>query len=96
MDAFFPAEQDRNIVLGPLKVTGMGERVDIRAKVEGGGSTGQAGAVCLGVARALRRYSETFEPVLREAGLLTRDARRKERKHYGRKGARRSFQWTKR
>ncbi|HKB14772.1 MAG TPA: 30S ribosomal protein S9 [Planctomycetota bacterium] len=93
---FFRGDQDRAIATSPLKCTGMGERVDVWANVEGGGSTGQAGAVCLGLARALRRYSETFEPALRDAGLLTRDSRKKERKHYGRKGARRSFQWTKR
>ncbi len=93
---FFRGDQDRAIATSPLKCTGMGERVDVWVNVEGGGSTGQAGAVCMGLARALRRYSETFEPALREAGLLTRDSRKKERKHYGRKGARRSFQWTKR
>lgn len=92
----FPAEQDRIIVLQALKHTGMGDRVDVWANVVGGGLSGQSGAISLGIARALFRYSEAFEPILRGAGLLTRDSRRKERKHYGHKGARRSFQWTKR
>ena len=92
----FPSEQDRIVVLQAFKVTGMGERVDVWANVRGGGLSGQSGAISLGIARALRRYSEAFEPILREARLLTRDSRRKERKHYGHKGARRSFQWTKR
>jgi small subunit ribosomal protein S9 len=93
---YFPSEQDRIAVLAPLKATELTESVDILARVEGGGLTGQSGAVRLGVARALREYNPALEPLLRRGGWLTRDARRKERKHYGRRGARRSFQWTKR
>ena len=64
--------------------------------MNGGGTSGQAGAISLGIARALVKTDESHMEVLRENGLLTRDSRMKERKKYGRKGARKSFQWTKR
>ncbi len=70
--------------------------VDVTVGVLGGGVTGQAGAVSLGVARALIRFNPDLEEVLRERKLLTRDSRKKERKKYGRAGARRSFQFSKR
>jgi small subunit ribosomal protein S9 len=70
--------------------------VDVFVRVEGGGTTGQAGAVLLGIARALKSYDPTLLPVLREGGYLTRDSRMVERKKPGKAGARRSFQFSKR
>jgi len=70
--------------------------IDIKANVRGGGISGQAGAVSLGIARALVELEPELRPTLRKGDLLTRDPRAKERKKYGRKGARRRFQWTKR
>lgn len=72
------------------------EDIDIKAKVKGGGISGQAGAVSLGIARALVELEPELRVTLRKGDLLTRDPRAKERKKYGRKGARRRFQWTKR
>ncbi len=80
----------------PLMVTGMEGRIDVIANVKGGGLSGQAGAVSLGISRCLAEWSPEFHSLLRKADLLTRDPRAKERKKYGRKGARRRFQWTKR
>jgi len=80
----------------PLKVSKMQDQFRVRAMVHGGGKVGQAGAVSLGIARALVQYDEKLRSGLRREGLLTRDPREKERKKYGRKGARRSFQYTKR
>jgi small subunit ribosomal protein S9 len=96
LDAFFPVERHRAAVLAPLKATKLLGKYDISAEVTGGGMTGQSEAVMLGVARALRHISGENDPVLRESGLLTRDSRMKERKKYGRRGARRSFQFSKR
>ena len=83
-------------MLKPLRATEQEKEYDVIAKVEGGGPTGQAGAVQLGIARALVKARETLEPVLREHGLLTRDSRMKERKKYGQPGARKRFQYSKR
>ncbi|RME77082.1 MAG: 30S ribosomal protein S9 [Planctomycetota bacterium] len=96
LDVHFPREIDQNRVLEPLRVTRALGKYDVFAKVEGGGITGQAGAVSLGIARALVRADASFEPVLRAAGLLTRDPRMVERKKYGQKGARARFQFSKR
>lgn len=96
LDSFFPVERQRSHVLAPLKATKTLGKYDITADVQGGGPTGQADAVMLGVARALHQISADNDPVLREEGLLTRDSRMKERKKYGRKAARRSFQFSKR
>ena len=96
LENYFPAERYQAAVLAPLRATKMLGKFDIIANVDGGGLTGQAGAVMLGVARALLEVSEDMDPVLREAGFLTRDSRMKERKKYGRRGARRSFQFSKR
>jgi len=110
VDAYFTETKDRNAVVSPLMVTEMRGRVDVVAKVQGGGHTGQAGAVCQGVARALKQMfglTTTAEETsdegvvnmakrLRDSGYLTRDGRMKERKKYGRKGARKSFQFSKR
>ena len=84
------------LVEQPLKATQMMDQFRIRTKVAGGGLAGQAGAIRLGIARALVRYDEKLKPALRKHGFLTRDPRAKERKKPGRKGARKSFQYTKR
>lgn len=113
---FFPVIQDQGAVVGPLELLDMRNRLDVFVNVRGGGHTGQAGATCQGVARALKLMFGTDEPApaapvegetaevtedgigkkLRDSGFLTRDSRMKERKKYGRKGARRSFQFSKR
>ncbi|HYT87333.1 MAG TPA: 30S ribosomal protein S9 [Gemmataceae bacterium] len=113
---FFTEDKDRNAVLGPLELTEMRNRLDVIIKVHGGGISGQAGAICQGIARALKimfggqpEATETagvdgeaaaagggMAKKLRDSGFLTRDGRMKERKKYGRKGARKAFQFSKR
>ena len=80
----------------PLKVTEQADKVDIRARVLGGGLSGQAGALRLGIARALTIMNEELRSVLRHADLMTRDPRMRERKKYGQPGARKRFQYSKR
>ncbi|TMQ72129.1 MAG: 30S ribosomal protein S9 [Candidatus Eisenbacteria bacterium] len=82
--------------LHALTVTQMAEKFDLLARVRGGGLTGQAGALRMAIARALAREDETLRPLLSREGLLTRDARMKERKKYGQPGARKRFQFSKR
>ena len=110
LEGYFTEDKDRNAVLGPLQLTELRGRVDLSATVRGGGYTGQAGAICQGTARALKEmFGLQTEPAgdgedtgskmakkLRDSGYLTRDGRMKERKKYGRKGARKSFQFSKR
>ena len=84
------------LVQQPLKAANLLDQFRIRAKVYGGGIAGQAGAIRLGIARALVAYDEKFRPIFRKEDYLTRDPREKERKKTGRKGARKSFQYTKR
>lgn len=84
------------IIEQPLHAAKVMDRFEVRAKVHGGGIAGQAGAIRLGIARALVSYDEKLKATMRENGFLTRDPREKERKKFGRKGARRSFQFTKR
>ena len=129
LEGYFTEPKDRQAVMGPLKIVDLRNRLDVFATVQGGGFTGQAGAVCQGVARALKQMfglsmpatastprpavtsdgtapSEGAAPAedpittmakrLRDSGYLTRDGRMKERKKYGRKGARKSFQFSKR
>lgn len=86
----------RMIVEAPLKTANMAEQFRVKAKVNGGGIAGQAGAISLGIARALLKVDENLRKTLRQGGFLTRDPRAKERKKPGRKGARKSFQYTKR
>ena len=95
-EQYFPREVLRLAVKAPLLLTRQLGKYDVAADVVGGGLTGQAGAVRLGIARALAKLDETSRVSLRGAGLLTRDSRMKERKKYGQKGARKRFQWTKR
>lgn len=94
-DIYFTGERDRAKIRSPLRATRVLEHFDVRAIVRGGGASGQAGAVLLGVARVLKQL-QGAEPVLRAEKLLTRDPREKERRKYGRRKARRGFQWTKR
>lgn len=95
-DTYFTGERDQNDLLDPLVKTGTKGSVDVHVNVFGGGCTGQAGAIVLGLGRALRRYDERLEPALRDNGFLTRDPRRVERKKPGQPGARRRFQFSKR
>ena len=96
MKTYFPRERDRLEVIKPMRIAEKDKEYDAIAKVEGGGIAGQAGAVQLGIARALVKAHETLDPVLREHGMLTRDSRMKERKKYGQPGARKGFQFSKR
>jgi small subunit ribosomal protein S9 len=95
-DAFFPTEALRMQIKTPLVVTETADKFDILATVAGGGVSGQAGAVRLGIARALVEYNADLRKALKTEGLLTRDARAKERKKYGMAGARKRFQFSKR
>jgi len=95
-DKFFNEERDRNSAQLPLKVTEQVGRWDVFANVQGGGFHGQADALMLGLARALLAANAEFEPALRDHNLLSRDERKKERKKFGRRGARRGFQFSKR
>jgi small subunit ribosomal protein S9 len=112
LDQYFTEEKDRNAVMAPLHVTENVGKLDVFVRVQGGGITGQAGAICQGLARALKNmYTPTEQPPvadgetptippmvkkIRDSGLLTRDARMKERKKYGLHGARRGTQFSKR
>jgi small subunit ribosomal protein S9 len=93
---YFIRETDRIIVLQPLTLTSTAGKFNIAANLTGGGLTGQAGALRLGISRALLIADENFKDIFRKNGYLTRDPRMKERKKYGQKGARKRFQWTKR
>jgi small subunit ribosomal protein S9 len=95
-DEYFPRPQLMQIVRQPLEATQSGSRFDVRVKAEGGGVTGQAGAVRHGIARALLALDISFKETLRKNGFLTRDPREKESKKYGRKRARKRFQYSKR
>jgi small subunit ribosomal protein S9 len=96
LDTFFGRETSRMIVRQPLELTKMTEKFDVMVTVEGGGNTGQAGAIRLGIARALVEYDENLKPELRKAGFMTRDAREVERKKVGLHKARRATQFSKR
>ncbi|MBW1645269.1 MAG: 30S ribosomal protein S9 [Deltaproteobacteria bacterium] len=96
MDEYFTVEVARKLVFQPLQVTEMNNKIDVMVTVKGGGVTGQAGAVKHGIAKALLEYNADLRPVLKKAGFLTRDARIKERKKYGQRGARARFQFSKR
>lgn len=93
---FFPIEFHRLRILRPLEVTKTLGKFDLNIKVAGGGISGQAGAIQLGIARALVQFEESFKPILKEFSLLTRDSRMVERKKYGQKKARKRFQFSKR
>jgi small subunit ribosomal protein S9 len=93
---YFGREFLSTVVEKPLELVNKKNELDVFAKVEGGGFTGQAGAIQHGIARALLQYDPTLRAILKKEGLLTRDARMKERKKYGQKGARARFQFSKR
>lgn len=93
---YFPKATSRYVVEQPLKLLEMSDKFDININVKGGGTTGQAGAIRLGIARALVALNETDRGALKKAGFLTRDPRKVERKKYGLAGARKSFQFSKR
>ena len=93
---YFPNEALRMIIRQPLSLTETGSKFDILVNVEGGGISGQAGAVRHGITRALLEYNLDLRPTLKKAGFITRDPRKKERKKYGQKGARARFQFSKR
>ncbi len=93
---YFERENLVSIALQPLKVTGLEGKFGLYATVEGGGKSAQAQAIKYGIAKALLSYSPDLRPQLKKAGLLTSDARKKERKKYGQKGARAGYRWSKR
>jgi small subunit ribosomal protein S9 len=95
-ESFFPTEVLRTQVRTPLLLTETADKFDVLATVAGGGVSGQAGAVRLGITRALIEYNAELRKRLKKEGLLTRDARIKERKKYGMAGARKRFQFSKR
>ncbi|MEZ5978060.1 MAG: 30S ribosomal protein S9 [Planctomycetota bacterium] len=95
-DEFFVTKRDRTAASAPLQRLPETDAYDVAVNVNGGGPHGQAGAVSLGLARALKNANPAVFEELREHGLLTRDSRMKERKKYGRRGARRGFQFSKR
>jgi small subunit ribosomal protein S9 len=96
VDDYFLVERERADVRAPLAATEMAGRLDVFVNVAGSGKSSQSGAVLLGIARALKEYRADLEPALRSGGFLTRDARKVERKKYGHKKARKSFQFSKR
>ena len=96
VDEYFRNVAWHTAAVEPLKFTQMLDQVEVRAQVKGGGVGGQAGAVRMGISRALSKLNPELRPALRKNGFLTRDSRMKERKKYGQKGARRRFQFSKR
>jgi len=96
LEEFFGRETGRMIVMQPLELTQMVDKFDVTVSVEGGGVTGQAGAIRHGITRALIEYDDTLRRPLRAAGFVTRDAREVERKKVGRRKARRGTQYSKR
>jgi small subunit ribosomal protein S9 len=96
LDVFFGRKTAQMIVRQPLELTQLGDKFDVNVTVNGGGTTGQAGAIRHGLTRALMQYDETLRPPLRQAGFVTRDAREVERKKVGLRKARRATQYSKR
>ena len=96
LNQYFPNETQRTLVRYPLTLTDNVGKFDIRITVDGGGIVGQAGAIRLGITKALIEFNAELRARLKRAGLLTRDSRIKERKKYGQKGARKRFQFSKR
>jgi small subunit ribosomal protein S9 len=95
-DTYFPNETLRMIIRQPLQLTETTTKFDLLVNVKGGGPSGQAGAIRHGITRALIEFNADLRPALKQAGLVTRDPRIKERKKYGQKGARKRFQFSKR
>ena len=95
-DEYFPNQALRMVIRQPLTLTDTANKFDVLVNVAGGGPAGQAGAVRHGITRALMEFNADLRPALKDAGLVTRDPRAKERKKYGQKGARKRFQFSKR
>jgi small subunit ribosomal protein S9 len=95
-DQYFPNQALRMVIRQPLQLTETMSKFDILVNVDGGGPAGQAGAIRHGITRALMVFNSDLRPALKQAGLVTRDPRIKERKKYGQKGARKRFQFSKR
>jgi small subunit ribosomal protein S9 len=96
IDDYFPRETLKVIMRQPLELTGMENKFNIKINVRGGGISGQADAIRHGITKALLQHNTAFRPILKRAGLITRDSRVKERKKYGQRGARARFQFSKR
>ena len=96
LEDYFPRESLRSMIQLPLQLTGIAGRYDVRAALSGGGVAGQAGALRHGISRAVEMLDPGHRPVMKKAGLLTRDSREVERKKYGQRGARARFQFSKR
>ncbi len=96
LEDYFPRESLRTVIHQPFEATGLLGQYDIKVSVKGGGMAGQAGALRHAISRALEKIDPNQRPNLKKAGLLTRDARRVERKKYGQRGARARFQFSKR
>ncbi|MEF2145546.1 MAG: 30S ribosomal protein S9 [Desulfovibrionaceae bacterium] len=96
VDEYFPRKALQMIILQPLKIVRLQDKVDIKVTCSGGGLSGQAQAIRHGIARALQEFDPEMRSALKRAGLLTRDARTKERKKYGQPGARAKYQYSKR
>jgi small subunit ribosomal protein S9 len=96
LEDYFPRESLRSMIQVPLQLAGVAGRYDVTASLSGGGVAGQAGALRHGISRAVQQLDPGHRPVIKKAGLLTRDARMVERKKYGQRGARARFQFSKR
>ncbi|HVI74829.1 MAG TPA: 30S ribosomal protein S9 [Anaeromyxobacteraceae bacterium] len=96
MDAYFGRETSKMILVEPLKIVDQMGKLDVLVTANGGGLSGQAGAIRHGITRALMELNPEYRPILKKAGFVTRDARAVERKKYGRPGARKRFQFSKR
>lgn len=96
LEDYFPTRAHRMVVTSPLRLVGREKEFDVLARIEGGGISGQAGALRLGIARALIELDPELRPVMKKEGYLTRDAREKERRKYGLKKARKAPQFSKR
>ena len=96
VEEYFTVENQRSLAVEPLETVELNEKTDVRVNVSGGGIAGQAGAVRLGIARALEKQNSELRQPLKEAGHLSRDPRKKERKKPGQPGARKKFQFSKR
>src|SRR5205807_9716749 len=96
LDSYLPRATHRSTVTYPIEITNLQGQLDVKATVEGGGNSGQAGALRHALSRALATIDPALRPILKKEGLLSRDSRTKERKKYGQKGARKRFQFSKR
>jgi small subunit ribosomal protein S9 len=96
IESYFPRATNRAVITYPLEITNLQDKLDIRATISGGGTSGQAGALRHAIAKILVTMDPALREIVKKEGLLTRDSRTKERKKYGQKGARRRFQFSKR